>query len=67
VLLTVGVAHGCVHKELSDNTVQYNTMQYNVHSMDPWDCHKTIGCGTCHKTWKYIKIYSVKSTFTTVV
>ena len=30
-----------------------STVQYNIHSMVPWDCHKTIGCGTCHKTYNY--------------
>jgi hypothetical protein len=23
--------------------------------MDPWDCHKTTGCGTCHK-WSEVKV-----------
>ena len=50
-----------------------NTNTY-VHSMDPWDCHKTTVCGTCRNTHKHIikhtnikKYYSVKYTFYTVV
>ena len=26
-----------------------------IHSIDPQDCHKTMGCGTCHNHKKHIK------------
>jgi len=26
-----------------------------IHSIDPQDCHKTLGCGTCHNHKKHIK------------
>jgi len=31
-----------------------------IHSIDPWACHKTIGCGTCHKHTNIWNYYSVR-------
>jgi hypothetical protein len=38
----------------------YTLSDTYIHSIDPWDCHKTIGCGTCHKHTKIYKILQCK-------
>jgi hypothetical protein len=46
---------------------KHTHMHTYIHSIDPLDCHKTIGCGTCHKHIKILHCKIFTQSYTSVI